>query len=692
MADMYRSSSPAELFSEGSGSQVVPLPNIRGGGSGLGHGSNGGGPSSKALTAADRHGSMSPGPDDLSRLRLGRSSSSSSTRSDESDDSYLASRPRAAGMPPSVHAGGGAASGAGGAGAAGAGGAQHGQHPSPRSHHRGPSPLNRAHPGRRQQEAQQQQRGGAGAGPGPGSLAGGGGGLRGAGAVSRRGALPGLAGGGGSGGANGRHRSPGSDMLGVWRMRGCLARAMGFSRHPTFSSFTHQGPAPGLAAPLGSPGSAGPGPLPAPLDPAGAFRPGTSSVRPVWSKYSWEPDYQRALLDAALRLPPEAVPAGFMATLSSTLPPPAEAPPLEPDTAALKWFKNSYPEAISTSRRDALAVSAPDGGAGAGAGPNRGAGAAAGAQPPPKSQPSPAALTSGPSGSISPERLPARSGAATGGAGTHSRSNSPDRQTPVTGAAAASPATGGAPNTGTSHNGPPAAPAANGHAHAQSHTHTPPPTAQPVAGPAAPGGVGGAALAAQPSSATGALGAPHSPRAGPSSAVLSAPVPPPPPPFSGPESLVLLRDSEGYLDGAVLRHQETLFSRCIEELAGQVATLCVERGHLIAMLWTALRSAMYAALTDRDAARATAERARRAAVAASAERADAIARAEAEKADMEARNDLLNRRVLAAKVEAEHVRARHQDGQPVLWVGQMKGDGASGSPVGKGGARASCFL
>lgn len=45
-----------------------------------------------------------------------------------------------------------------------------------------------------------------------------------------------------------------------------------------------------------------------------------------------------------------------MATLSSTVPPPAEAPVLEPDPAALKWFKTTYPEAISTGRRDALAV------------------------------------------------------------------------------------------------------------------------------------------------------------------------------------------------------------------------------------------------------------------------------------------------------------------------------------------------
>lgn len=33
---------------------------------------------------------------------------------------------------------------------------------------------------------------------------------------------------------------------------------------------------------------------------------GPGAVRPVLTKYTWEPEYQRVLLDAALRLPPEA--------------------------------------------------------------------------------------------------------------------------------------------------------------------------------------------------------------------------------------------------------------------------------------------------------------------------------------------------------------------------------------------------
>lgn len=58
----------------------------------------------------------------------------------------------------------------------------------------------------------------------------------------------------------------------------------------------------------------GPAPAPAPGSLAHAlvdvhvppFRPGTSSMRPVFAKYTWDADYQRALIDAAMRLPPEA--------------------------------------------------------------------------------------------------------------------------------------------------------------------------------------------------------------------------------------------------------------------------------------------------------------------------------------------------------------------------------------------------
>ena len=79
------------------------------------------------------------------------------------------------------------------------------------------------------------------------------------------------------------------------------------------------------------------------------------------------------------------------------------------------------------------------------------------------------------------------------------------------------------------------------------------------------------------------------------------------------------------------------------------------------MLWHSLRHGLYALLADRDAARATALAARRQAASATSEKADVLGRVEAEKADMTNMNDLLNRRLLAAKMEAEHVRSRHAD-------------------------------
>ncbi|GFR43695.1 hypothetical protein Agub_g4805, partial [Astrephomene gubernaculifera] len=420
-------------------------------------------------------------------------------------------------------------------------------------------------------------------------------------------------------------------------------------------------------------------------------------VRPVLGKYTWEPEYQRALLDAALRLPPEAVPAGFMATLSSTLPPPAEAPPLEPDPAALKWFKATYPEAISTSRRDAMAVrlwldeqfhslrrhvmaarphSAPDGGAGAapagagtaaasgaagGAAPQRGGGnaAAAAASPPLKHHSAPIAPTTT---TVTATTTSVTSGAAAGAAaaaGGGRAGASPERSArggvPQSGGAAAAGAGAGAGAASSPTTAAAAAAAAttsSPHNNNTSSSTAPQPQPQPshlhVLSPqgAGPGGGG----CSSPTAGTAAVAA------GGASAVLVGP-----PSFSGPDSLLLLRDPEGYLDGAVLRHQETLLSRCMEEVAGQVATLCVERGHILALLWQALRHLLYTLLTDRDAARNTALAARRAAAAAAAEKADALSRAEGEKAEMVHMNDLVNRRLLAAKMEAEHVRARHAD-------------------------------
>lgn len=81
----------------------------------------------------------------------------------------------------------------------------------------------------------------------------------------------------------------------------------------------------------------------------------------------------------------------------------------------------------------------------------------------------------------------------------------------------------------------------------------------------------------------------------------------------------------------------------------------------MALLWEALRHVMYVVLADRDAARNTALAARRAAVQAASEKADALAEAETQRGEMSHMNDLLNRRLLASKMEVEHMRARHAD-------------------------------
>jgi hypothetical protein len=75
----------------------------------------------------------------------------------------------------------------------------------------------------------------------------------------------------------------------------------------------------------------------------------------------------------------------------------------------------------------------------------------------------------------------------------------------------------------------------------------------------------------------------------------------------------------------------------------QVGTLCVERGHLLALVWAALRSLVGTALADRDTARAAAVAARRAATLAAAERDNAVVRTEAERGELSNMVDLLNR-------------------------------------------------
>lgn len=198
------------------------------------------------------------------------------------------------------------------------------------------------------------------------------------------------------------------------------------------------------------------------------------------------------------------MPAGFITTLSSQLPSHDTSPPMEPDPTALRWFKDSYPDAVSTTRRDAIAVrlwveqqmallrSHLDA----------------------QQQPRP---HSAPYGTLAPAAAGMGAGAGVvNGGGTENAPTSPRR----TG--------GGAAGAGVQERG-------------KSISGGPGQGGQLQAGAAGGGaGVGGAGGA-------GAL--PH---------------------FAGADSLVLVRDAEGYLDAAVLRHQETLLSRCMTELAGQV--------------------------------------------------------------------------------------------------------------------------
>lgn len=76
------------------------------------------------------------------------------------------------------------------------------------------------------------------------------------------------------------------------------------------------------------------------------------------SKFQWDADYHRTLLEAAQRLPAGSVPMGFIKALSDTMAPLAEPAPMEPDPAALHWFQDTYPGIMSSTRRDVLAVRA----------------------------------------------------------------------------------------------------------------------------------------------------------------------------------------------------------------------------------------------------------------------------------------------------------------------------------------------
>lgn len=276
-----------------------------------------------------------------------------------------------------------------------------------------------------------------------------------------------------------------------------------------------------------------------------------------------------------------------MATLSSTLPPATEAPALEPDTASLRWFKSTYPDAISTTRRDVLAIRCAaarwDWGV-------RGARCVSGVVCVPQLGKGNGAqcrtgrdcfvrlLTNSHSGHargthyLPPKRTayrrPFALDACVHPPSSHlvhvSRRLWLDEQFQqlrrhVVGP---EPRPQSAPNSALA--AAAAAAASRGAAAANGAPNSPPrqpggPPASPDRGRVGTSGTSAASMAAAAADAAAAAAA----------CGLAAH-------FLGPDSLMLIRDAEGYLDGAVLRHQETLLSRCMSELVGQVGG-CVRR-------------------------------------------------------------------------------------------------------------------
>uniref|UniRef100_A0A7S3VUA7 Uncharacterized protein n=1 Tax=Dunaliella tertiolecta TaxID=3047 RepID=A0A7S3VUA7_DUNTE len=126
----------------------------------------------------------------------------------------------------------------------------------------------------------------------------------------------------------------------------------------------------------------------------------------------------------------------------------------------------------------------------------------------------------------------------------------------------------------------------------------------------------------------------------------------------GRSSVQVARDSDGFLSTDVLIHQEKLFTRSMEELCGQAATLCVERGHLMWQMWAALRHMLRLVLQDRETSRAITREARRSelSVKGSVEAEKAVAKAEME--EVTHMNEVLNRRVLSRQAEIDQLRAK----------------------------------
>ncbi|KAL6752239.1 hypothetical protein V8C86DRAFT_604759 [Haematococcus lacustris] len=123
-------------------------------------------------------------------------------------------------------------------------------------------------------------------------------------------------------------------------------------------------------------------------------------------------------------------------------------------------------------------------------------------------------------------------------------------------------------------------------------------------------------------------------------------------------SVVVVRDAEGQLAAEVLGHQEQVLTRGMQELCGQVAALCVERGHAMWQLWMALRHMLRLTLQDREHARLAAREAQRSEAVARKASASQEAQLQAQMEELRAMNELLNRRVLVARNDTEVTRTQ----------------------------------
>lgn len=129
----------------------------------------------------------------------------------------------------------------------------------------------------------------------------------------------------------------------------------------------------------------------------------------------------------------------------------------------------------------------------------------------------------------------------------------------------------------------------------------------------------------------------------------------------GRDAVLLVRDNEGFVSSAVLSHQEQLLTRCMEELCGQVGTLCVERGHLMWQLWAVLRHMLRLMVRDREMSRTAMREAQKTELAALESTRLEKTRIKEEMSEVERMNEVLNRRALLSRAEADQLKLKVTD-------------------------------